>query len=140
MPEWSGIFDALRPSAYNLPRLREEVATRFGPDFVDFNEVTGEFTGSKLFRVYLRSIDANARRELESVVAAHNPDLLTAEQNEAARRVGAEAALGQEDFIALRTSIQNAATLAALRPILLAMLRIMYRLAAAQGATPQDEP
>lgn len=47
--------------------------------------------------------------------------------------------LSANDFQQVRTAIQNAATLAALRPILLAMLTLIWRVAKANGLNTDPE-
>lgn len=84
--------------------------------------------------------DAAAQAEtVTAVITAHPTKAESSAEKTARRAHDAAAALSVQGFKAIRTDIQNAASLAALRPILLSMLRILYYLAAAQRLS-QDDP
>jgi len=75
-----------------------------------------------------------------AVYAAHNPDVLTDEQAAVARRVAAAGELSNADFLAVLNAINDATTLAAAKPILRQLLRLVYRMALAQGLTAAEDP
>lgn len=74
------------------------------------------------------------------VYAAHNPDVLTPEQAVTARRAVAAGELSNADFLAVLHAINDATTLAAAKPILRQLLRLVYRMALAQGLTAAEDP
>ena len=136
MPRFDSTAAVLAPRQANPELLRQEIAAAFGGRFVDANR-TGD---GATITAYLKGETVSDAATLLAVVRAHDPAGKAAEQVDGERQAGAINALAVEDFAALRTAIQNAATLAALRPILLALLRLIYRVVRAQGLTRQDEP
>jgi hypothetical protein len=73
------------------------------------------------------------------VKAGNVPDLPPGLDADAGRMYRARLQLEGGDFAAIRTAINNASSLAALRPILLAMLLLMWRIARANGLIVQQE-
>lgn len=73
------------------------------------------------------------------VKAGNVPDLPPGLDADAGRMFRARLQLEGGDFAALRTAINNAGNLTALRPILLAMLLLMWRIARANGLIVQQE-
>jgi hypothetical protein len=73
------------------------------------------------------------------VQAGNVPDLPPGLAADAGRMFRARLQLEGGDFAAIRTAINNASSLAALRPILLAMLLLMWRIARANGLVVQQE-
>lgn len=76
---------------------------------------------------------------VEWVKAGNVPDLPPGLDLDAGRMFRARLQLEGGDFAAIRTAINNAGNLAALRPILLAMLLLMWRVARANGLIVQQE-
>lgn len=89
-------------------------------------------------RVTLHLLDAASKDDEAAAVAEveqHDPTIKTEDQTRAVLAETAKAELLTNDFRALKAAIENASTLAALKPILLAMLLLMWKLALAQGLT-----
>lgn len=80
------------------------------------------------------------RPQIAAVIAAHNPAVLTAEQQEAAAQQAARTTLSQSDFMAWRTNVQNATTLAAMKVLVLQLGRVVWMLAKANGLTSTTDP
>ena len=93
-------------------------------------------------RVIIHLADA-ATKDDEAVAAAeveaHDPTVKTEDQTRAVLIEAAKQDLLTNDFKALKTAIEGASTLAAIRPILLAMLLLMWKITLAQGLTKQDD-
>lgn len=89
-------------------------------------------------RVTIHLLEAAAKADEDTAiaeVAAHDPTVKTEEQTRAVLAEAAKEELLTNDFKTLKQAIENASTLAALKPILLAMLMLMWKLALAQGLT-----
>lgn len=85
--------------------------------------------------------DAEALRpQIEAVIAAHDPSVKTAAQQEDEARETTRRQLEQADFAKWKADVQNAASLAALRPLLLQLGRVVWMLAKAQGLTRASDP
>jgi hypothetical protein len=80
------------------------------------------------------------RSVIAAVIAVHNPTKRTPEQDRAARRAAALGDVNNADFVALWNAIDNAASLAAVKPLMKAMLLLQFRVALAAGLTDADEP
>jgi len=76
---------------------------------------------------------------VEWVKAGNVPDLPPGLDANAGRMYYARLQLEGGDFRQIETAINNATSLATLRPILLAMLRLMWRIARANGLIVQQE-
>jgi hypothetical protein len=86
-------------------------------------------------------LDAEALRPaIAAVIAAHDPALLTPEQQLTARRVAAKGDLSAADFVAVLNQINAATSLADAKPILKKLLALTYRLALAEGLTDATDP
>jgi hypothetical protein len=83
---------------------------------------------------------AALRPQIAAVIAVHNPTKRTPEQDQAARRAAALGDVKSADFVALWNAIDNAASLAAVKPLMKAMLLLQCRVALAAGLTDADEP
>jgi hypothetical protein len=83
---------------------------------------------------------AALRPQIAAVIAVHNPTKRTPEQDRAARRVAALGDVNNADFVALWHAIDNASSLAAVKPLMKAMLLLQFRVALASGLTDADEP
>ena len=111
-------------------RLRERLADKIAGISYDGKRVT-----IHLFETAVKADEDTARAEVE----AHDPDVKTEEQTRAVRAEDEKTNLLTNDFKALKGAIESASTLAAIRPILLAMLLLMWKLALAQGLTRQTD-
>lgn len=111
-------------------RLRERLAERVYGISYDGKRVTLHLADAAS-----RADEDTARAEVE----AHDPAIKTEDQARAVLAETAKQTLLTADFKALKGAIESASTLAAIRPILLAMLLLMWRLALAQGLTKQDD-
>jgi hypothetical protein len=80
------------------------------------------------------------RPQIAAVLAAHDPAVKTPEQREDEARETTRRALEQADFARWKADVQNAASLAALRPLLLQLGRVVWMLAKAQGLTRAQDP
>lgn len=107
-------------------RLRERLADRIYGISYDGKRVTLHLADAAS-----RADEDAARAEVE----AHDPTIKTEDQTRAVLAETAKAELLTNDFRSLKAAIENANTLAAIRPILLAMLLLMWKLALAQGLT-----
>ena len=107
-------------------RLRERLAERIAGISFDGKRVTLHLADAAS-----KADEDAARAEVE----AHDPAIKTEDQTRAVLAEAAKAELLTNDFRALKAAIENASTLAALKPILLAMLMLMWKLALAQGLT-----
>lgn len=72
--------------------------------------------------------------------AAHNPAVLSPAQELAARRAAAQGDVSNADFLSVLNAINDASTLAAAKPIMRQLLRLIYRVALAQGLTDASDP
>ena len=92
--------------------------------------------------VYIRDgEDAESLRPaIAGVIAAHDPAVLSPAQELAARRIAAQGDLNNADFLAVLNAINAATTLAAAKPIMRQLLRLVYRVALAQGLTDASDP
>lgn len=70
----------------------------------------------------------------------HNANVLTPDQQLAARRVAAAGDLQAADFAAVLAQINAATSLADAKPILRKLLALTYRLALAHGMTDKPDP
>lgn len=107
-------------------RLREQLADRIYGISFDGKRVTLHLADAAS-----KADEDAARAEVE----AHDPTIKTEDQTRAVLAEAAKQDLLTADFKALKGAIESASTLAALRPILLGMLLLMWRLALAQGLT-----
>jgi hypothetical protein len=111
-------------------RLRERMADKIAGISFDGKRVT----------IHLLDTAAKADEDAaKAEVAAHDPTVKTEDQTRAVLAEAAKDDLLTNDFKALKQAIEGASTLAALRPILLAMLLLMWKLALAQGLTRQTD-
>lgn len=93
-------------------------------------------------RVIIHLADAATKDDEAAAAAeveAHDPTVKTEDQARAVLIEAAKQDLLTNDFKALKGAIESASTLAAIRPILLAMLLLMWRLALAQGLTRETD-
>lgn len=107
-------------------RLREQLADRIYGISFDGKRVTLHLADAAS-----KADEDAARAEVE----AHDPTIKTEDQTRAVLAEAAKQDLLTADFKALKGAIESASTLAAIRPILLGMLLLMWRLALAQGLT-----
>lgn len=111
-------------------RLREQLADRIYGISFDGKRVTLHLADAAS-----KADEDAARAEVE----AHDPTIKTEDQTRAVLAEAAKQDLLTADFKALKGAIESASTLAALRPILLGMLLLMWRLALAQGLTRETD-
>lgn len=91
--------------------------------------------------VYLIFNDAITPAEVQiakETYQAHDPSVLTDAQKLENKRDNAVTAISGANFKAVRTSIENATSLAQLKPILLEMLELQYYTALAVRLTNED--
>lgn len=81
-----------------------------------------------------------AAAALQSVIATIDSRKLSPSQRRAQRSRAAQASLSQVDFQALEAQIDAANTTAQLKLLLTALLRLLWRMSAAQLLTDQDDP
>lgn len=111
-------------------RLREQLADRIYGISFDGKRVTLHLADAAS-----KADEDAARAEVE----AHDPTIKTEDQTRAVLAEAAKQDLLTADFKALKGAIESASTLAAIRPILLGMLLLMWKLALAQGLTRQTD-
>lgn len=119
-------FEKLINVAALNARLREQLADRIYGISFDGKRVTLHLADAAS-----KADEDAARAEVE----AHDPTIKTEDQTRAVLAEAAKQDLLTADFKALKGAIESASTLAAIRPILLGMLLLMWRLALAQGLT-----
>lgn len=80
------VKSSLVGKTYNFLRLQEEVLSSFGARAIDCNETDN----SQSLSVYLSTTLGNDQTTLASLIAAHNPALLSRGQTNAVRRIQAQ--------------------------------------------------
>ena len=111
---------------------------QFFPNKLD--GISQDKTGTLIVHVTAGENAVALRGPIESVIAAHDPTALTPAQALRARRLAAAGELSNADFLAVLNAINNATTLAAAKPIMRQLLRLVYRVALAQGLTTAGDP
>lgn len=122
----------------NSTALTAELKSAAGPQFEGWS--MGK-TWPNVIRLHFN--DGAAQAAIDAAIqayAAHNPAVLTAEQQLEARRIAAQGEVGAADFLAVLNQINAAASLADAKPILRSLLRLMYRIALAEGLTDAENP
>lgn len=120
-----------RKDRVNLEALDKRLRSVFGEGVIGLSYDGTDVT------VHLE--DETPDAPIASEIDAHDPDVETEGQTRERLMDLARTELLTSDFKTLRDAINNASTLAALRPILRGMLLVMWRMALAQGLTHETD-
>lgn len=133
----SELYLGTRP-ALNLDLLDAELKAAL-PGQIDGlkrNDKNGD-----LWVIVTEDADADALKpQALAVLQAHDPNVLTPAQETAARRIAAQGEVSNADFLAVLNAINDATTLAAAKPIMRQLLRLVYRVALAAWLTDAPDP